>query len=237
VRGLLVSVIDVLGIFVPGFLLLIGILLFPPLSSDLLKQWPTWTVLLEVFRNNIWTWVVFSAIASYVLGFIIRLCSIRLVQSITKHWWAEKLKKRAKVFEAAIKTALKDKELCETIEADAKSERITSLAPYFHFVKRIVRSGPPVLWAESERMEADIRFAVGIFVPLLIFVVDGLWLASLSGLILAVVSGIGAFIIIATFPSRRIREVINNYYLALVVLRYVPKFPVSIKSETTDDAA
>jgi hypothetical protein len=231
VKGLLINIIDVLGIFVPGFLLLIGILLFPPLANDLLKEWPTFTILLEAIRNNIWIVASLSVIASYVLGFLIRLCSIRILHTLTKRSWAEKLRLRTTVIEPTIKSALNDEELCKAIEANAKAERISSLAPYFHFAKRIVRSGPPVLWAESERMEADIRFAAGIFVPLLVFIVDGLWLWSLSGSVLAAISGVGAFVIIVTFPSRRIREVVYNYYLALIVLRYVAKLPASTRGD------
>ena len=236
-KGLLISVVDVLGIFVPGFLLLMGILLFPPLANDLLREWPTWPIILEAIRDNIWILGSLSIIVSYVLGFVIRLCSIPILHTLTKRSWAKKLSLRATVLEPSIKIALNDEELCKAIEANAQAERISSLAPYFHFAKRIVRSGPSVLWAESERMEADIRFAAGIFVPLLVFVVDGLWLRSLSGFVLASISSIGAFIIILTFPSRRIREVVYNYYLALIVLRYVTKLPPSTRADTAQGDA
>lgn len=235
-KGILVTIVDVLGVFVPGFLLFIGILIFPPLVNDLFKEWPTWSVLLEVIRNNILVISTLTAVISYGLGFLLRLCSVRIMQLITWPFWTAKLEGRAKVLEVAVEAALKDKDkdICQSIREESKLHRGYELAyqaPYFHFAKRIIRGGNPGLWAEAERLEAELRFAAGIFIPLVLFAVDGFWIwrafHSFLGILIGVIASIGILIVYTTFPSRRIREVVYDYYLALIVLRYSPTSPAS----------
>jgi hypothetical protein len=225
-KGLIVSIVDVLGIFVPGFLLLIGILFFPPVANDLVKQWPSWTLLLGGIRDNFATLGILVAISSYVLGFIIRLCSISILQIITFPFWAEKLKKRAKELEKALEVALKNDTVCQSLEAEARLRskfEVAHNAPYFAFAKRLIQNGNPSLWTGTERMEAELRFMAGIFIPLILLFFDGIRIASSSGYVLAVVSGIGILIILQFFPTRRIREVIYNYQMALIVIHYPSK--------------
>lgn len=222
-KGLLISIVDVLGIFVPGFLLLTGIFFFPPLVNDLFDQWPTWTTLSEAIRVNFSTIGILFAISAYVLGFIIRQCSVFTLNLLTFPWWAKQLEKRVEGLEKTLETALNNESLCESLRAEARLRskyEIAYIAPYFPFAKRLIQNGNPSLWAGAQRYEAELRFSAGIFIPLLIFTCDGLLLKSLAGYILAMISGIGAFVVLATFPTRRIREVIYNYYMALIVLQY-----------------
>jgi hypothetical protein len=222
-KGLLVSIVDVLGIFVPGFLLLVGILLFPPLTYDLSKEWPTLTLLLEAIRVNFTVFAILSAISSYVLGFIIRLYSISALQLLTFPFWAKKLKSRSQGLEKALRSALNDHALCQTLEAEAAQRakyEVANAAPYFLFAKRIIHHGNPSLWTGAERMEAELRFVAGIFVPLLVLFCDGMWMRSTFGYVLAVVSGLAAIVVLITFPTRRIREVIYDYQMALIALKY-----------------
>jgi hypothetical protein len=97
-------------------------------------------------------------------------------------------------------------------------------APFFHFAKRIVR-GSPDYWNEAERLEAEVRFAAGLFIPFVVFAIDGIarkfdtpaaWLLLTAGVI-------GASTILLTFPSRRTKEVLYNQLLALAVLLYQPR--------------
>jgi hypothetical protein len=237
-KGLVVSIVDVLGIFVPGFLLLMGIVIYiyPSIANDLLKEWPTWTLLLGGIRDNFALFGVLAAISSYVLGFIIRLCSISILQILTFPFWAEKLKKRAEKLETVIGGALNNKDVCDSLEEEAKLRpkfEVAHNAPYFAFAKRLIQNGNPTLWTGTERMEAELRFMAGIFIPLILLFIDGIRLASYSGYVLAAVSGIGVLIILQSFPKRRIREVIYNYHMALIVLHYPSK---SLNAANSGDA-
>lgn len=235
-KGLIVSIVDVLGIFVPGFLLLIGILLFPSVANDLVKEWPTWKLLLEGVRDNFATLGILAAITSYVLGFIIRLSSISILQFLTFPFWAEKLKKRARKLEEALGVALKNDNVCQSIEAEARLRskfEVAYNAPYFAFAKRLIQNGNPALWTGTERMEAELRFMAGIFIPLILLFIDGVRIASSSGYTLAMVSGLGVLIILQSFPTRRIREVVYNYQMALIVLHYPSASLNTAKSEDT----
>lgn len=73
----------------------------------------------------------------------------------------------------------------------------------------------------------------GIFIPLILLVIDGVGVDSYSGYVLAVVSGMGLLIILLTFPQRTLREVIYNYHMALIVLHY--PFKSLNPAESTDE--
>jgi hypothetical protein len=226
-KGLIVSIVDVLGIFVPGFLLLIGILLFPSVARELSKEWPTSALLLAGVRDNFATLGILAAISSYVLGFIIRLSSISILQILTFPFWAEKLKKRVEKLEetlgAALKNDLGNDDVCKSLKAEAclrSRFEVARNAPYFAFAKRLIQNGNPSLWTGTERIEAELRFMAGIFLPLILLFLDGVRIASNSGYALATVSGVGVLIILLSFPTRRIREVVYNYHMALIVLHY-----------------
>lgn len=225
-KGLIVSVVDVLGIFVPGFLLLMGILLNPSVVNDILKEWSNWPQLLKAVGENLSVIGILVAIISYVFGFIIRLFSITIMQFLTFPLWAKKLKKRARNLEAALKVALKNEEVCKGLEEEAKLRskiEVAHNAPYFVFSKRLIQNGNSTLWTGTERMEAELRFMSGIFIPLIMLSVDGIFMSSNLGRLLSLVTGLGFLIILASFPSRRIKEVIYNYHMALIVLHYPSK--------------
>ena len=97
-------------------------------------------------------------------------------------------------------------------------------APFFHFAKRIVR-GSPDYWNEAERLEAEVRFAAGLFIPFVVFAADGVArkLATPAAWLLLIAGVTGASTILLTFPSRRTKEVLYNQLLALAVLHYQPK--------------
>lgn len=246
-KGIFVTIVDILGVFVPGFLLLIGILLFPPLFLDSFIQINInntenkTTILCREFQNN--TIIITSIIViifSYVLGFIIRLFSVRFMQFVTRFFWEDKLKERTEVMTKQVKKSLKNPQLCKTIEAEAKlhsNYELSEQAPYFHFAKRLIRSKNPNLWLEAERLEADVRFSAGIFIPLVLLIVDGVWFAikynNKAGVILTIFTFLIALIVLVTFPGRRIKEVVYGYYLALIVLEYPDKNSEKEKEKDT----
>jgi len=234
-KGLIVSIVDILGILIPGFLLLLGILVFPPVANDLCSHWQNWSAMIAVIKDNLATIGILCAIVSYVLGFLIRLWSISILQIVTCRCWCKKLKKRATELETALTEALKNDTLTRGLKAEAGLHarcEVANVAPYFQFAKRIIQNGNPNLWAASERLDAELRFVAGIFFPLLLLAADGVKIASFAGYTLAVVSAIGALITLQQFPAGRIREVIYTYQMALIVLHY----PTQSSTHSTGDA-
>ncbi len=228
-KGILITVVDVLGIFVPGFLLFVGIIICPPLSIELSNLAVKFPHLPDEIVKNFTLILVLAAIISYVLGFLIRLCSIGMIHIFTKAFWTEKLGRQAAVLEKHILAALNDEALCDSLKIEAgfyNKYTLNYQAPYFGFVKRIIKMGNPTLYSEAERLEAEIKFSTGIFVPLLLFVTDGIWIwysfGLISGFVISMTAFLGVLIILLTFPNRRIKEVTYTYYLALILLQYGP---------------
>ena len=73
-RGLIVSVVDVLGIFVPGFLIMMTIVIVPPVWRELIDLKTAHTLVFSLLRENIWlaglcvlvSWFSVCAIAGLV---------------------------------------------------------------------------------------------------------------------------------------------------------------------------
>jgi len=221
--GLFITIVDVLGVFVPGVLLLAGVLLCPPVGTTMPSLAKTLSFVPAVLRSNVWVLGISAAIAAYVLGFLLRLGSMRFMQWVTGHWWKDRLKRQATCLGQTFETALNRPYLCNSLKI--LSEKLGSnepgtYAPYFHFAKRLVR-GDVALYREVERLEAEIRFAAGLFLPFVLLFGDGIWMVVVhrnAGWTIAIISLAAATTVFATFPSRRIREVIYNHYLALVAL-------------------
>lgn len=233
-KSIFVTIVDILGVFVPGLLLLIGLLLLPWIFNDLISQGVTWESFSKFIQANGVALAIIVAITAYVLGFLLRLWSVRLLEALTRFRWATKLKMRATIFHEALESAIGDPKLCEALNnmsaSHGKSD-LSSYAPYFHFAKRVVRSSNPASWAEAERMEAEIRFAAGLFIPFCILLFDGFFLRKPLGYVISIISLVGAVVIWSRFPSRRIKEVLIDYLLAIVVLRYKPKSVTADKDE------
>jgi hypothetical protein len=179
VKNIFVTIVDILGVFVPGLLLLMGLILLPWIFADLQTHGLTWSSLSEFLHANGIAFAAAVVIVAYVLGFLLRLCSVRLLEILTWFRWQPKLKARASIFNAAMERAIDDATLCKALNDMADSQGMGELsthAPYFHFAKRVVRSSNPASWAEAERMEAEIRFAAGLFVPFGVFFFDGFFL-------------------------------------------------------------
>lgn len=225
--GLFITMVDILGVFIPGVLLLAGVLLCPPVGSTMPSLAKTLSFVPDHLRSNAWVLGISAAATAYVLGFLLRLVSMRVLQHLTRRWWKDKLKQQAECLQQTFETALNRPYLCDALKTLSKKLGPTepgTYAPYFHFAKRLVRSHLP-LYREVERLEAEIRFAAGLFIPFGLLFIDGIWMVAArsdAGWTVATISLIAAVIIFVTFPSRRIREVIYNYYLALVALSHPP---------------
>jgi len=218
-----VTIIDILGVLVPGAALLLGLLLFPFPQLDRSSINSALSDRIELFGNP---WVAGACWLSvaYVLGFLIRLVSIRIMNYFTWWKWGPTLSDDSKALEASFDEALHNPTLAAGLRQLAKrcdKRDPGQYAPFFHFAKRIVR-GSPDFWNEAERLEAEVRFAAGLFIPFVVFAADGVArkLATPAAWLLLIAGVIGAVTILLTFPSRRAKEVLYNQLLALAVLLY-----------------
>jgi hypothetical protein len=220
-KDFFLSIIDVIGILVPGFLFGLGVALLPPVTRRVLST------NLDYLVSHSIALVVTSIVVAYVLGFVIRLSAIRFMNTLTRRWWASKLKKRTRALDGAITQHLEmvDPILLRCLQNEPLSRSkggVSDAARYFHFIKRVVRSGPATLWAEAERLEAEIRFVAGLVFPLMLFTIDGLWMAFSSepwiGSSMLAISLLSLLIIFLEYPGRRIGEVIYVYYLGLIIM-------------------
>src|SRR5690349_3604318 len=135
-KSIFVSIIDILGIFIPGFLLLLGVALFPFALGYSVQLDSICPKLGEVSRANTVAIGIILAIISYVFGFIIRLYSTTIIHFLTKRWWAEKLESRTQLLNDVIENCLKYPELCSAlkkISENSRNDRTSSsaYAPYF----------------------------------------------------------------------------------------------------------
>lgn len=221
-----VTIVDILGVLVPGAALLIGLILFPFPQLDRSAVNSALVDRVQLFGNP---WVAggcWLAVA-YVLGFLIRLVSIRVMNYLTWWKWGPTLSADSQALEQAFDEALDNPTLA------AGLRKLSHLcgkrdpgryAPFFHFAKRVVR-GSPDYWNEAERLEAEVRFAAGLLIPFVVFAADGIArkLATPAAWLLLLTGAVGAITIVLTFPSRRTKEVLYNQLLALAVLIYQPK--------------
>lgn len=232
---LTVTIVDILGVLIPGLVLLFGCILAPipfawvrPLNDTLLQRLP-------VLEN---TWVAggcWLAIA-YTLGFVIRLGSIGIMARLTRRRWESHLERQSAVLEKVLEASLANPGLAASLHALVPmygKDNVGRHAPFFHFAKRLIRTDPD-LWVEAERFEAEVRFAAGLFIPLLLLGIDGVVLAFTTpgGWILIIAGFGGAAILFSTFAARRTKEVLYDHFLALVILSYrhpdrTPRTPAS----------
>jgi len=239
-KSLVVSIVDVFGIFIPGFLLLLGIILFPVAIGygesykNLFQATP------EVIRANTAGIGAVLVIISYATGFLVRLGSVGLLHLLTSKWWGAKLAKQGELLGPIFEECLNYPELCAALKeaygSRSPGPHIHGYAPYFNFAKRIVRNGSTALWTDAERLEAELRFSTGLFVPLCVLAIDGLFFIRSApfGPMLTVFSLLGCFVILYTFPRRRIREVQHIYTTAIITLRYKPAATAN-KVDNKDD--
>jgi len=240
-KGLFVTLVDVLGIFVPGLLFCGSLVAMPPVWRVVQPQISSIGSLASSDRL---LGVAIVIVVSYVLGFLNRLWSIRLLQAMFKQYWTSRLEQLASTLNPAFEGLVSDKLLCNSLRLLAKrmgSGDPSYYAPYFHYAKRLIRMTPG-LWAEAERLEADVRFTAGLFLPLLIMSIDGVWMAlayhSWTGGVVAFVSGAGAAAAAVGYPARRNHEVVYNYLLALVALRSSkPDYPSAKPNHAAEPAA
>ncbi len=148
------------------------------------------------------------------------------MQWLTARWWKERLRKRSEKLKGILKDAVDDPKRFEKLELWStflgKSDA-SHCAPFFHYTKRVARAGDATLREDSERIEAELRFISGLFLPLLLFAVEGCLIATsahnpLLGWTLVLVCVVGIVFVFWAFPERRIREVEINYMLAIMAL-------------------
>ncbi len=171
------------------------------------------------------SWAVVGALiaAAYVFGFMLRLVSIRILNLLTLRSWKDRVRHEAAALAPALEAALNDPILTNALQQlPCENERDPGyFAPYFHFAKRLIRRNPE-LWTEAERLEAEVRFVAGLFIPFLVVLTDGIALTFASvpeAWTLIILGFIGAVVVLLAFPERRSREVLYDQLLALVSLR------------------
>jgi hypothetical protein len=223
---LAVTIVDILGVLVPGVVLLAGCALAPVPIAPISATGNMIPGLQSLVANS---WVVGGGclVAAYILGFLLRLVSIRLMNMLTHRFWSGRLEKEAKALEEVFDSALANPALSRSLKelsGGYPPRDPGRYAPYFHFARRLVRTNPQ-MWAEAERLEAEVRLAAGLFIPFLVvsLVVIWRWFASKPApWTFAAASAAGAATVLAAFPSRRCREVLYDQMLALTILLYPP---------------
>jgi hypothetical protein len=252
----LVTVVDLLGVFVPGLVMLIAVLLVPAA----LGLQPRLNLLPGLLGSSLWVLVGLYGVAAYILGFLVRLKSIDIMNALTLRRWTKRIGEEAEALEPALTDALANRPLTESLkklaEYTTKYYRTKygpgKYAPYFHYAKRLLRRDPR-MWAEVERLEAEARFTAGLFVPLVMLFLDGIllsqwgriegwwrttgghavlqltyWEQVIVGRGLMVAAGIGVATVYMAFPERRRREVL---YVQLLALAALAKPPANIDDE------
>jgi hypothetical protein len=225
VKSLVVSIVDVLGIFIPGFLLILGIILLPISLGHASSYKLAWQATPDALRTNLVGIGVLVAILAYAFGFVLRLCAISILQFLTKRWWASRLTKKAEVLNPILEECVNNQKLCEGLKdiyGNTSMGHVAGYAPYFNFAKRIIRNGNPQLWPDAERLEAELRFSAGLFIPFFVLMINGLFLIKHPpfGWILFVFATAGCIVLLITFPRRRIREILHVYIMAIITLSY-----------------
>lgn len=218
-----VTIVDLLGMLVPGAVMLCGLFFLPPFWISLSTVRPPGSGTLGPLSEPWIAGGIWLAVA-YVIGFLLRQISIPLMQHLTRGRWVPQLVKEAAVLDPIFETALGDASLTTSLKDLAQLRKDGDpghLAKYFHFAKRIVRNRPE-LWVEAERLEAEMRFLAGLFVPFVLLFLDGaiLLILSQNAWALTAIGAGGAAVILYAFPSRRVKEVRYDYFLALVALKY-----------------
>lgn len=228
-----VTVVDILGVLVPGAVLLAGCFFLPPSLAPV----PALTILIgkpiPIFANP-WVAGGIWLVTAYVLGFLLRLVSIPLMNRVTNRAWSGRLKKEIGALNGIFEAAIANKNLSTSLKDLAElhgSNDPGHYAPYFHFAKRLVRQYPD-MWVEAERLEAEVRFVAGLFIPFLLLLADGLLLRPTAWVLVLIGAG-GAVVLASCFPSRRIKEVVYNHYLALAVL-LCPVHKCAMTAEISD---
>src|SRR5262249_32283076 len=154
--------------------------------------------------------------------------SISVINRFTWKQWSVQLARQAKALDAVLEEAIANPRLVESLKelaANAGERDPGRYVPYFHFAKRLLRRTPQ-LWEEAERLEADVRFAAGLFMPFILLAIDGILGGLFHGLltpaawILLFAGTIGAILVLRALPSRRTREILYDQFLALCVLKY-----------------
>ena len=229
-----VTIVDVLGVLIPGAALVVALLLlpFPNVNSAELAQRLAGRI---PPLSNAWVAGCGWLTVAYVLGFLIRLVSIRLMNYLTWQRWAAPLRADAATLEKPFEDALANPVLCQSLKDLARDCGVRDpghYAPFFHFAKRLVR-GSASFWAEGERLEAEVRFGAGLLPPFVVLWIDGIFRGfhTPASWILAVAGLAGAVLTVTTFPARRTKEVLYDQLLALALLNYpanVTKAPQTV---------
>jgi hypothetical protein len=218
-----VTVVDLLGMLVPGVVLLVAFFLLPTGLAPLPEIVGLRVSDLEILDDS-WVVGVLCLATAYVLGFLLRQLAIPVMQAITKERWTHHLRREAEILGPSLEAALGDESLVKSLRelAEINKRDPGHHAPFFHLVKRLIRQHPE-LWVEVERLEAEIRLLAGLFLPFLLLLLDGLlcFIAGQAGwwTLMALGAG-GAGVILYVFPGRRVKEVRHAYFLALVALKF-----------------
>ncbi len=111
-------------------------------------------------------------------------------------------------------------------------------APLFPLLSRLTRINGPEIRSEREHYEVEIRLMVGMFWPMVLWMITGGCLLFCShfrtvGLFITVFSILGLRQIISHFPERRLHEVLYTYYL--VIAAFKSKSPVEVYQHTKEE--
>lgn len=240
-RDFFVTIVDLLGVLLPGLVLLAALCVCPPIFDDIAMIASKFSgsalkapVGKESSERNSDSQpgalpvICVIVLVSYVLGFVVRLVAIRIVNRLTGKRWRDRLAESIRELHKVLASLLRPPELEASILAEvanrADDRGISRPAPLFHYAKRLVRAANPELWAEAERTEAEIRLAAGLLLPALLFAIDGVWwwwLGRGTSTTSSVLVFGSLLVFVATLTSvkeRRIREIVFVHYMAILVL-------------------
>jgi len=220
---LALTVVDVLGLLIPGIVLLFGFCLAPvplewlqPLNAALLERLP-------ILSNE---WVAGGCFlgSAYTLGFLLRVTSLGALNHLTWRRWSVVFVHQTKAFNGVFEVALANAQLTQALNefsSHYEKHHPGKYAPYFPLAKRLIRRNSE-LWAEAERLEAEVRFTAGLFFPFIVLSLDGIarGLSTPGAWVLLALGASGAVIVLRTFPPRRSSEVLYVQLLALTLLLY-----------------
>lgn len=218
-----VTIVDVMAFLVPGVVLLFGLLLMPvpeawltPLNDSLLARIP--------LLRTPWAAGACWVLAAYVLGFLLRLVSIQCMNLLTSRRWVARVELQATQLAETLRALINDPPFMAALDTIARSgdkRGVSACAPYFSYAKRVIRTRPE-LFVEAERLEAEVRFAAGLFIPFVVLAIDGgmrIPQHLAAALVLLTIGVAGALTVFRTFPERRVKEVFYDQLLAVIALR------------------
>jgi hypothetical protein len=255
-RPIPVTIIDFLGILVPGFVWLV--LLVATFDVLLGSSGAPAAPLLSSFQKvvefqksaNSWVGAVSLFFAALTLGWIFKPIAMRTSEHITK-WMLRFIKDTRKIKPEDARFPFLSffcdtdyyREVAMMLKSKLKCNPETLPGSHtFAAAKRFLRLVAPSLWEESERMEAEVRMTGGLFLAavysailigctILAHYLGGQTDDIRAGCLWFVLSAVLSFALGASFIRLRFREVGYTYLNALIAARFSSQNPSRLSAK------